>query len=210
MSRALRRRALASLALVPLSGALSGCLGLGAAPARIYYELDDLGHTPAAGGAPIEHSLLVAGVAIGSLLDGTGLVFSRAAGAREYYQFASWAERPAARIARLLARRLRQARVFRDVAMETAPVRGDWLLEVQLEHLFHDDVSPPGEARIELALDLIDRASHRSLARQRFAQREPLAVESASQAVAAFDRALTRLLDDAANWVIARAAHPTD
>lgn len=203
---AARRRLLGAFAAAPLAGALGGCLGLGEVPAHVYYELDDLGGTPPAAGARVEHTLLVAGSAANGLLDSTALAFSRAAGARQQYQFASWSERPAQRIARLMARRLREAQVFRDVVAETAPVRGDWLLELQLEQLFHDDATPPGEARIEVAVDLVDRLARRSIARRRFAQHEPLTVESAAQAVAAFDRALTRLLDEASAWVLAQAA----
>ncbi|OJX03305.1 MAG: hypothetical protein BGO72_00675 [Burkholderiales bacterium 70-64] len=200
---------LGAFAAAPLAGALAGCVGLGEAPAHVYYELDDLGGgTPPAAGARVEHTLLVAGSAVNGLLDSTALAFSRAAGARQQYQFASWSERPAQRIARLMARRLREAQVFRDVVAETAPVRGDWLLELQLEQLFHDDAAPPGEARIEVTADLVDRLARRSIARRRFVQREPLAGESAAQAVAAFDRALTRLLDEASAWVLAQAARP--
>lgn len=205
--RAARRRVLGTITAVPLAAALAGCLGAGQAPAHVYYELDDLGRTPPAAGTRVEHTLLVAGSAANGLLESTALAFSRAPGARQHYQYASWSEPPAQRIARLLARRLREARQFRDVAVDTAPVRGDWLLEVQLEQLFHDAGTPPGEARIEVSVELVDRLARRSIARQGFAQHEPLAGASAAQAVAAFDRALTRLLDEAAAWVLAQATH---
>src|SRR5690606_821806 len=186
--------------------ALPGCVGLGEAPAHVHYELEDRGPTrQASGGAHRARTLLVAGVAASAFEDGTGIAYSRSPGARAHYQFASWTERPAGRIARLLVRRLAAGDAFGDVAMSTAPVRGDWLLELQLEQMFHDDVSPPGVARIELSADLVDWAARRAIGRRRFAQQEPLAAESSAQAVAAFNRALARLLDELEAWVLSHA-----
>lgn len=211
MTGTVRRRLIGALAAAPLASAIGGCAGLGEAPAHVYYELEDPDRPAHAGGAAARGegpTLLVAGVAASAFDDGTGLAYSRARGARSHYQFASWSERPAGRIARLLERRLAASGVFVDVASATSPVRGDWLLELQLEQLYHDDVAPPGVARIALTAELVDWAARRTLGRRRFAQDEPLAAESAAQAVAAFNRALSRLLDDAQAWVLAHAARP--
>ncbi|RPH67626.1 MAG: hypothetical protein EHM83_01020 [Burkholderiales bacterium] len=206
MRRLARRRLLGALGALPVASTLGGCIGLGEVPAHVYFELEDRGAAgPAAGGTRSPHTLLVAGVAASAFDDGTGIAYSRAPGARAYYQLASWTERPAGRIARLLVRRLAASGRFGDVASATAPVRGDWLLELQLEQLLHDDVSPPGVARIELVADLVDRAERRAIGRRRFVQQEPLASESSAQAVAAFNRALTRLLDEVRNWVLEQA-----
>jgi len=206
MSRTSRRRLLGALGILPVASALPGCVGLGDAPAHVHYRLEDRGPTrQASGGARRARTLLVAGVAASAFEDGTGIAYSRSPGARAHYQFASWTERPAGRIARLLVRRLAAGDAFGDVAMSTAPVRGDWLLELQLEQMFHDDVSPPGVARIELSADLVDWAARRAIGRRRFAQQEPLAAESSAQAVAAFNRALARLLDELEAWVLSQA-----
>lgn len=212
MSATVRRRVLGLVGAAPLVAGLKACLSPGAMPAHVYYELEDSAPTRAAatGAARGARTLLVAGVAASAFVDGTGLAYSRAPGARAYYHFASWSERPAVRIARLLQRRLAAGGTFADVASADAPVRGDWLLELQLEQLFHDDVSPPGVARIGLTAELTDRAARRTIGRRRFEQDEPLASESAEQAVAAFNRALVRVLADAEAWVLAqaRAARP--
>ena len=207
MSRSARRRLLGALGALPAASVLPGCVNLGDARAHVHYELEDRGPTrPAAGGARGVRTLLVAGVAASAFEDGTGIAYSRAPGARAHYQFASWTERPAGRIARLLVRRLAARDAFADVALSTAPGRGDWLLELQLEQMFHDDVSPPGVARIELSADLVDWSARRAVDRRRFAQQEPLVGETSAQAVAAFNRALARLLDELEAWVLARAA----
>ena len=217
MSGVLRRQLVVALGAAPLVSALPGCVGLGEAPAHVYYELDDTaaparparaGGGRAAAGAARARTLLVAGSAASAFYDSTGLAYSRSAGARAYYQLASWTERPAGRIARLLERRLAARGAFPDLASATAAVRGDWLLELQLEQLYHDDATPPGVARIELTAELTDWVARRTIGRRRFAQAEPLASESAAQAVAAFERALARLLDDAHGWVLAQADRP--
>src|SRR5690606_32934162 len=212
----LRRKLVVALGAAPLASALSGCVGLGEAPAHVYYELDDTaaaappaqatgGRAGAGGGAARARTLLVAGTAASAFYDSTGLAYSRSAGARAHYQLASWTERPAGRIARLLERRLAASGAFADVASATAAVRGDWLLELQLEQMLHDDLAPPGSARIDMVGELVDWGARRAIARQRFTQHEPLAAESSAQAVAAFNRALTRLLDDLQDWVVTQA-----
>ena len=207
MSNRLRRRLIGALGATPVAAALPGCIGLREAPAHVHYQLDDRAVAQrAAGGTRNPRTLLVAGVAASAFDDGTGIAFSRSPGARAHYQFASWSERPAGRIARLLVHRLAASEAFGDVATATAPVRGDWLLELQLEQMFHDDVSPPGVARIEVSAELLDWAARRAIGRRRFVQQEPLAGESAVQAVAAFNRALARLLDEVQAWVLAQAA----
>lgn len=207
MSNRLRRRLIGALGATPVAAALPGCVGLREAPAHVYYELDDhAGAQRAAGGMRNARTLLVAGVAVSAFDDGTGIAYSRSPGARAHYQFASWSERPAGRIARLLVRRLAASDAFGDVASATTLVRGDWLLELQLEQMFHDDVSPPGVARIEASAELLDWAGRRAIGRRRFVQQEPLAGESSAQAVSAFNRALSRLLDEIEAWVVAQAA----
>ena len=89
-----------------------------------------------------------------------------------------------------------------------AAVRGDWLLELQLERLVHDATSAPGIARIEASVELVDWVARRAIGRRHFAQQEPLAAASSAQAVAALNRALARLLDEIQAWVLARAAQP--
>lgn len=211
MTGVLRRRLVVAIGAAPLAGFLSGCAGLGEAPAHVFYELGDPG--AASGPAPRPHAaggrtLLVAGTAASAFYDGTGLAYSRAPGVRAHYQLSRWTERPAVRIARLLERRLAASGAFADVASATAPVRGDWLLELQLEQLYHDDTTPPGVARIEVTAELTDWAARRTLGRRRFAESEPLASESAAQAVAAIERALSRLLDDAQAWVVEQSGRP--
>ncbi|MGD9945021.1 MAG: ABC-type transport auxiliary lipoprotein family protein [Burkholderiaceae bacterium] len=201
------RRRLLTAAAVPLLGlAAGGCTNLrGDVPAHVYYELDDQAQPQRDAGPRVERRLLVTGTAGSTLYDSVGLAYSRAPGARSYYQFASWSEAPAQRVMRLAQRRLAALGVFQDVAGVTSAVRGDWLLELQLDQMYHDDLSPPGNARIDVFAELVDWRERRALARRPFSVREPLAQENAAAAAAAFNRALTRLLDELADWVLTQA-----
>lgn len=195
-------------ALVCTYAAMSACTIVGEAPAHVHYELRDLGQSTPVGGRALDRTLLI-GSTSAAFHDGTGLVYSRSPGARGYYQFASWSERPAERMAQLLQRRLAQTRAFRDVAGTTASVTGEWLLDVKLEQLYHDDSRPPGTARLEVFVRLVDRKTAKTIADRRFLYGEPVEIESAAFAVQAFERAVTRWLDDTVGWVLTTAAGAT-
>ncbi len=204
-----RRRWASRLVVLPALGcayaALSACSIVPEAPAHVHYELRDLGESAPVGGKALDRTLLVGSFAA-AFHDGTGLVYSRSPGARAYYQFASWSERPAERLAQLLQRRLAQTRAFRDVASTTASVTGEWLLDVGLEQMYHDDSRPPGTARLEVFVRLVDRRTAKTIADRRFLYAEPVEIESAAYAVRAFERAVTRWLDETVEWVLNTAA----
>ncbi|MCO5100753.1 MAG: PqiC family protein [Burkholderiaceae bacterium] len=196
-----RRRALLAVCLAPVAAA--GCVNIGKeAPVRLSYVLHDLGTARPVQGAPLDLVVLVAWSSASAFYDTTSIAYSRAPGALAYYQLSRWSERPAEQIGRLFARRLAGAGVFRDVATMSAAVRGDWLVELQLDEMLHDDATPPGVARVSVSARLVDRSRRRALDSRRFHEEEPLQAESAAAAVKAFDVALTRLLDASVGWLI--------
>lgn len=197
----LRRRVLLVAGIAPLA-AVSGCVGIGR-PARrhVSYELRDSGEPRPLPHAPLDRVALVSWSYASPFYDTTSIAYSRSAGALAYYQFASWAEPPAGQIGRLFVRRLAGARVFRDVATISATVPGDWLIDLQLDEMLHDDAVPPGVARISVFARIVDRTVHRTVDTQHFREEEALESESAEAAVQAFDVAVTRLLDAAVRWV---------
>lgn len=198
-----RRRA---LLLAACAAPLAGCVSIGRdAPAHLSYELHDLGRAKPASSAPLDLVVLVGWSSENGFYDSTSIVYSRTPGALAYYQLASWSERPAEQLGRLFVRRLAGAGVFRDVATLSGAVRGDWLVELQLERMLHDDANPPGVARVSVFARIVDRAGHRTVDSRRFEEEEPLATESAAGAVKAFDAAVTRLLDASVSWVAERA-----
>ena len=194
-------------AAVLAAALLSGCASVGNLPPRAYYVLDDLaspGVTSHA--ARIDRVLLLGEVSASPFYDTQALVFSRAPGQRAYYQFAAWTERPGSRLTQLLTRRLDARGGFRSVAATTAGAKGDFVLNVRLEEFYHDASANPGSVRIELSAELVDRAQRAIVARHRFAQCAPTGGDAAPAAVAAFDRAVTSLLDEVAAWVEDAAA----
>ena len=97
---------------------------------------------------------------------------------------------------------------FRSVAATTAGVKGDLVLTTRLEELCHDAGASPGKVRIEMSAVLVDRAQRAIVAQHSFAQSAPTGGDTAPAAVAAFDRAVTALLDEESAWVEDIAARP--
>jgi cholesterol transport system auxiliary component len=192
-------------ALVLVAVAACGALG-GDAPARVWYQLEDQRPAERSPGAALPRTLLVEAVSASAVYDSSALVFSRAPGALAPYQYAAWADRPARRIGMLVEQRLVASGRFATVAQSTAGVRGDLMLRLSLDEFVHDAAAPPGRVRVALRADLIDWNGRTQVARRAFTASEPVATEDAAAAVAGFNRAVTRLLDELAPWVEAAAA----
>lgn len=192
-------------ALPALLALVGGCISGADLPARDFYVLEDAGSAaPAKSTARVNRTLLIAPVAVSAFYDTQSVAFSRTAGQRAYYQFASWTERPGRRLGELLVRRLEMRGGFTSVALTTAGVRGDLILNTRLDELFHD--VPSASVRIELAAELVDRRDRSVSARRRFTQAAPVSNENAAAAAAAFNRATGILLDEVARWVEEAAA----
>lgn len=184
----------------------AGCVSFGSeAPAQLSYQLHDLGESTPLRAAPLDRVVLVAWSAASLFYDSTSIAYSRSPGALAYYRLASWSERPAEQIGRLFERRLAGTGVFRDVATLSDMVQGDWLVELRLGEMLHDDTTPPGVARLAVLARIVDRPARRTVDTRRFLQQEPLRTESAAGAATAFDAAVTRLIDEAVGWVVERA-----
>ncbi len=207
----MRRRALVLAASAGALATASGCVSIsgGDSPPLIQYLLDDrdsgnggAGGAVNPGGSPrIDQGLLVSPVTASSFDESSMLAYGREPGIRAHYQFAGWTDRPARRIGLLVERRLAARGRFASVAQSTAGVRGDLLLNLSLEHLYHDVSPPPGRARVGLVAELIQWRSRVMLARRSFEQTAPVARGAAEAAVDAISRALTALFDELSAWV---------
>ena len=200
------RRRLLALGL-PL-GALAlagGCVTIGGGDAQSpsWYLLEDGSGAPAAAapGAPIGRVLLIAPVLASGFDQSNMLAYSRQPGTRAHYQFAGWTQRPAQRIGALVERRLAARGRFAAVAQTTAGVRGDMVLNLTLEHLYHDVSVSPGRARVALRAELVDWHGRSLVARRGFEQGAPVAREDAAAAVDAINLAFAALLDEFSPWV---------
>lgn len=226
-----RRGLLRLLPAIPVLG-LAGCFG-GAGVPRTWWELVDAGAAEAGRADPdpsrARRSLMVEGLAAGSLVDGSALLYSRNPGMRAPYQYANWTERPAGRLARLARSRLQARGGFRDVSLSDSGVAPDLLLTLTLESLYHELAPDPeslakagsrsgnpasgnrpgaaeGLFRLEVSAQLVDWRARQPLASRAFALSEPVAGADAAGAVQAAGRAAAALLDALAPWVEASAA----
>ena len=194
----------ALLALALLAPAMQGCVSIGGgdAPARAWYELSDAGAAQAGRAVRSDPRVLLLAVQPGSAFyDSTAIAWGRTPDTRAYYQFAAWTDRPAQRVAVLLERRLSARGGFAAVAQSTSGVRGQLLLNVSLDELWHDASAEPGAMRIAASAELIDWRTRALVARRSFSALVPVNQPAAAAAAAASNRAVAALLDELAPWV---------
>jgi ABC-type uncharacterized transport system auxiliary subunit len=186
---------------------LAGCLGGSSVPPRAHYVLHDQATTKSAEpAAPGKQSLVVTGSAVDAFYDTESLVFSRKAGERSYYQFASWTDRPAHLVVRLAERRLEARGRFASVANLTTGVRADLVLNISVGEFYHDATVAPSAVRVELVGELVDWRTRSLLGRSRFTASAAVKTDDARGAADAFDHAVTETLDSLVPWVEMQAA----
>jgi cholesterol transport system auxiliary component len=194
-------------AAVAAAAALCGCsslLGGGDASPTHFVWRDPGRSAPAAAASP--RTLLVAPTATATFYDTQRIVFAHDPGTRAYYQLAAWTDRPGKRFDALLVERLLARNAFAGIAATTSGTRGDLVLSANILGIYHDNERQPGVARLRIAVELADRSGRALLARRTFEQAEPVAAGNAAAAVAAFDAAVARLLDELVPWVEREAA----
>jgi ABC-type uncharacterized transport system auxiliary subunit len=189
---------------------LAGCIPTGTVAPRQFYLIEDPAAKAPPPAAPIDRTLLVNGVASDALYENRSLVYSRQPGQRAYYQFASWTDQPARRVALLTERRLEQRGSFRSVAPIESGASGDLLLTVTVDELLHDDATPPGSGRVAVTGELLQRSGRKIIARQQFVATVLAREESAEGAVAAISAAVSNAIDAIVLWAedAARASPP--
>lgn len=190
--------ALAALALV--AGCVSIDIGEQAA-AHTHLSLRDADAQTSRRAAPLVDALLVQPQPGDALADTLAIAYSRRADEYAFYQLASWTERPVRQLPRLLQRRLEARGVARAVGLVGDPLRADWLLAVSIDELHHDVSSLPGEARLALTADLIDRRTRERVARERFASSAPTPTTDSSAAAHALSVAVSRAFDALIPWL---------
>ena len=186
---------------------LAGCLGGGSVPSRTHYVLhDQLPAKPVEATAPTRIALVVTASAADSFYDSESLVFSREPNQRAYYQFATWTDRPAHLVRRLAEQRLEARGRFASVTSLAAGVRADIVLNISLREFYHDVAAQPSVVRVELVGELIDWRTRALLGRSQFSASAPVKTDDANGAAAAFDHAVTEILDNLVPWVETQAA----
>lgn len=193
-------------ALVLLLGAmLSACVSVEVGTegsAQIQYRLDDTRGAGTRRASPLPHTIVVTSVVTGSAGEAFAMMFSRAPQQRAAYQNASWTDRPSARVAQLVVDRMAASGSFQSVALLGRGIAGDLLLNISVTDIYHDASSQPGNGRLELSAELIDRATRRLVARKSFSASVPLeGAEGSRAAAAALSRASGQVIDQLTAWV---------
>ena len=185
-----------------MGASVAGCFSIGLGgegTALAQYRLEDLSPKLQPRAAPIERRLLLSTLPSESIGDTYSMAYTRAAQQRQFYQFASWTERPSERVVHLLTARVEARQLFESVARLGSGVGGGLILNVGVNEVIHD-VSA-GTARVEVQAELIERRGRNLVERKRFTASAPVTQENAPAAVAALSRALTTLLDEFVPWL---------
>ncbi len=207
MKRVAKRiaRAIAGVAVASL---LAGCISIGPGDPTplVWYELaPPLPPETAAQADP--RGLWIDVLPGSSFYEAVSIAYSRAPAERAYYQFASWTEPVAERLARIVERDLRARKLFAEVGVIGGGSKARLYLRIVVRDFYHDVAVEPGVARVAFSAELIDPATRRNLGRHDFSQAAPVGRADAAGAVAAFDIAVASALDELAGWLAQTAAH---
>ena len=203
MNRLSLRRVLVACMAASVAGCFSIGLG-GEGTALAQYRLEDLSPKLQPRAAPIDRRLLLSTLPSESIGDTYSMAYTRAAQQRQFYQFASWTDRPSERVVHLLTQRIEARQMFESVGRLGSGVGGGLILNVGVDEIIHDVGT--GTARMEVTAELIERRGRNLVERKRFTTSAPVTQENAPAAVAALSRALTTLLDELVPWLERTAA----
>ncbi len=188
----------ASAAAAVTAGCFSIGLG-GEGTALAQYRLEDLSPKQQARATPIDRRLLVSTLPSEAIGDTYSMAYTKASQQRQYYQFASWTDRPSTRVVQLLTERFEARAMFESVSRLGGGIGGGLILNIGVNEVVHD--LRTGSARLEVTAELIERRGRTLVERKRFTASAPVAQENAPAAVAALSRALTTLLDELVPWL---------
>lgn len=187
-------------ALLVLLFLLAGCGISGPRQAATWYTLNDQGST-AAVARPWVGTLLVGETEVPEFYQSRALAFSRTPGTRGHYQYARLTDSPAAAVAEAIRQRLGQSAVFTSVAAAGSGVSGEYRLNTRLLDFFHEAEHAPGQMKLVLEVELVQRQQARLLARTRIETTAPCATYDARGAAAASNVALTQALNQLTVWL---------
>lgn len=173
---------------------LAGCIPPRSHDPERYFVLYPV---PAAAPArPPGPPVLVAPTGAASFYDTVQIVYSDSPGTRAHYRYSFWTEPPPAVVRAQLAARLQHSGAPR------------FLLETQVQELFHDASTRPGAVRLTVVARLASVPGEATVAECAFSRAVPAASFDATGAVAAMRSALAAVLDDIDAWVRAEGASP--
>ena len=182
---------------------LSACASTTSDTPHRYYTLEPAPAptTVAQGQATRDGVLLVAPVAAAPFYHGHDIAFSVVEGTRGRYQFSSWTQSPASTLSTAIASGLTDAHLFRSVTAPGPGVRGQWLLNVRLDEIYHDARQAPGVARLAMTVELIDLKDRTVVGRHTMTAAVDAPSHDAAGAVVGMRQALGAAVDELVEWV---------
>ncbi len=198
--RALIRPPRPPRALVALAPLLAACLSLGGQKpdAVEIYALDvAFEGPPAAGSAP---PVAVAAPRAAPGFDGPRLVYVKKAHELRHYARADWVEPPARMLGPLLVRALERTGRFQAVVAAPGGVAAGLRLDTEIVRLQQEFTEKPSRVRFTLRAQLAEVAAGRVLGTRELEAVEPAPSDDAYGGVLAANRAVRRVLEEAAGW----------
>ena len=202
------------IAMAALVVVLAGCSALGGkrTPLTVYVPRPVLA-APATSPSPVDWQLQVSTPYASQALDNARIAVMPSPGVLEVYPAARWRD-PAPRMLRsLVVQAFDDSGRILGVSGATAGLSADFELAIELRDFQAEVDGTSARAVIRLQAKLFDHRSNRIVATRTFEAIAPAASSAASDAVAAFDDALAKLLTDLVDWTMdagntARAAAP--
>lgn len=122
-----------------------------------------------------------------------------------YYADNQWADTPGRMLTRLLTEALEKSGAWRTVAQLPSAVRGDYRLDADDLALQQEFFSKPSRVRLTLRLQLVALSGQTVIDARQFDITEETPSEDAYGGVLAANRAVSKLLEQVADWTAARA-----
>lgn len=198
--RMLEKRMWLVLAMLLQTGCLSMNLG-GSADRLVSYVLVDARPSMSARQEPISTTVIIQSQGGDPMANSLSIAYSLAPNQRELYQLSRWTERPVSALSRLLIQRLHTRGSFQSVAALGEGVGGDLGLNLVIESMYHDATTSPGNVKLSVRADLIQRSTRELLSRQVFNSEADLSVIGPEAVVDAMGIAVADVFDALVPWL---------
>lgn len=146
-------------------------------------------------------SLLVRPPEAPLLINSNQLLYSDAAYTRKGYRLASWTEPPPRRIGSLLASAIRDAAIVREVTDQAGFSQPDHALITTVREFYLDLSSNDQAVVVEIQAELFDLMERKKIGDHVASRRVPVQAVSPGDAVPAFSKALSEVLDELLVWL---------
>ena len=195
---------------------LSACSALqpSATPATTYYALNNTPQPAPVVDKAMPTSTITAAMAPTLLInpphaaagfDSPRIIYLREAHKLEYFALSQWVEPPARMLGPLLAAAIEKTGAFRAVVLMPGAASGELRLDTDIIRLQHEFQTSPSQLRLTLRATLVDDKTRRVLAWQEFEAVEPASSEDAYGGVLAANRAVQKVVDQLAGFLVGQA-----